>query len=76
MVPHGSKSQNLLVPVQTLAVMLHYQGKNEAGIKVSIAQTTKLFGTKEKPFRQVLKGVHYEPSTQKCRHLDAVHDKE
>ena len=40
-----------------LAVILHYQVKNEAGIKVSIAQTAKLFGTQEKPFRQALKGV-------------------
>ena len=36
MVPDGSKSQNLPVPVQTLAAILHYQVKNEAGNKVSI----------------------------------------
>ena len=76
MVPDGSKSQNLLVPVWTLAVILHYQVKNEAGIKVSIVQTAKLFATQEKPFHQALKGVHYESSTQKCTHLDAAHDKE
>ena len=76
MVPDGSKSQNLPVPVQTLAAILHYQVKNEAGIKVSIAQTAKLFATQEKPFHQALKGVHYESSTQKCRCLDAAHDKE
>ena len=76
MVPDGSKSQNLLVPVQTLAVILHYQVKNKAGIKVSIVQTAKLFGTQEKPFCQALKGVHYESSTQKCRCLDTAHDKE
>ena len=56
--------------------MLHYQVKNEAGFKVSITQTTKLFGTQEKPFHQVLKGVCYESSTQKCRCLDAACDKE
>ena len=39
-------------------------------------QTAKLFGTQEKPFHQALKGVHYESCTQKCRHLDAPHDKE
>ena len=57
MVPDGYKSQNLLNPVRTLAVILHYQVKNEAGIKVSIAQTAKLFGTQEKPFHQALRGV-------------------
>ena len=57
MVPDGHKSQNLLNSVRTLAVILHYQVKNEVGIKVSIAQTAKLFGTQEKPFHQALKGV-------------------
>ena len=76
MVPDGSKSQNLPVPVQTLPVILHYQVKNEADIKVSIAQTAKLFGTQEKPFHEALKGVCYESGTQKCRHLDAAHNKE
>ena len=76
MVPDGSKSQNLPVPVQTLAVILHYQVKNEAGIKVSIAQTAKLFGSQEKPFCQALKGVCYESGTQKCRRLDTAYDKE
>ena len=76
MVPDGSKSQNLLNPVQTLAAILHYQVKNVVGIKVSIVQTAKLFGTQEKLFCQALKGVCYESGTQKCRHLDAAHDKE
>ena len=76
MVPDGSKSQNLPVTVQTLAAILHYQVKNEAGIKVSITQTAKLFATQEKPFHQALKGVHYESGTQKCRHLDAACGKE
>ena len=76
MVPDGSKSQNLPVPVQTLAVILHYQVKNKAGIKVSIAQTAKLFATQEKPFCQALRGVRYESGTQKHRCLDAAHDKE
>ena len=75
MVPDGLKSQNLLNPVRTLAVILHYQVKNKVGIKVSIAQTAKLFGTQEKPFHQALKGVWYESGTQKCRHLDATHGK-
>ena len=57
MVPDGAKSQNLLNPVRTLAAILHYQVKNEVGIKVSIEQTTKLFGTQEKLFCQALKGV-------------------
>ena len=75
MVPDGQKSQNLPNSVRTLAVILLYQVKNEVGIKVSIAQTAKLFGTQEKPFCQALKGVQYKSSTQKCRHLDAAHDK-
>ena len=75
MVPDGCKSQNLPNPVRTLVAILHYQVKNEAGIKVSITQTAKLFGTQEKPFGQALKGVQYESGTQKCRHLDAAHDK-
>ena len=57
-------------------MILHYQFKNEAGIKVSITQTAKLFATQEKPFHQALKGVHYESSTQKHQHLDTAHDKE
>ena len=57
MVPDGYKSQNLPNPVRTLAAILHYQVKNEVGIKVSIAQTAKLFGTQEKLFHQALKGV-------------------
>ena len=57
MVPDGLKSQNLLNPVRTLAAILHYQVKNKVGIKVSIAQTAKLFGIQEKPFHQALKGV-------------------
>ena len=57
-------------------MILHYQVKNKAGIKVSITQTAKLFGTQEKPFHQALKGVCYESGTQKCRCLDAAHDKE
>ena len=65
MVPDGSKSQNLPVPVQTLAPILHYQVKNEDGIKVSTVQTAKLFATQDKLFHQALKGVHYESSTQK-----------
>ena len=76
MVPDRSKSENLLVPVQTLAAILHYQVKNETGIKVSITQTAKLFATQEKLFHQALKGVCYESGTQKHRHLDAAHDKE
>ena len=76
MVPDGSKSQNMPIPVQTLAVILHYQVKNKAGIKVSIVQRAKLFATQEKPFHQALKGVHHESSTQKCRCLDTAHDKE
>ena len=76
MVPDGCKSQNLLNPVQTLAVILHYQVKNGAGIKVSIAQRAKLFGSQEKLFHQALKDEHYESSPKKCRCLDAAHDKE
>ena len=76
MVPDGSKSQNLPVPVQTLAVILHYQVKNEAGIKVSIAQTAKLFATQKKLFCQALKGACYESGTQKHRCLDEACDKE
>ena len=57
MVPDGLKSQNMPNPVRTLAAILHYQVKNKVGIKVSIAQAAKLFGTQEKPFHQALKGV-------------------
>ena len=56
MVPDGLKSQNLLNLVRTRAVILHYQVKNEVGIKVSIVQTAKLFGTQEKLFHQAQKG--------------------
>ena len=67
MVPDGQLSQNLLNPFRTLAVILHYQLKNETGIKVSIMATSKVFGTQEKLLHQALKGVHYESGTQKCR---------
>ena len=69
-------ASNLPVPVWTLAAILHYQVKKEAGIKVSIVQTAKLFATQEKPFHQALKGVHYESGSQKHQRLDAAHDKE
>ena len=75
MVPDELKFQNQPNPVRTLAAILYYQVKNEVGIKVSIAQTTKLFGTQEKPFHQALKGVQYECGTQKYRCLDATHGK-
>ena len=39
MVPDGCESQNLPNPVRTLAVILYYQVKNEAGIEVSIADS-------------------------------------
>ena len=76
MVPDGQLSQNLLGPVRTLAAVLHYQLKNETGIKVFIMATSKLFGTQEKPLCQALKGVHYESGLQKCRQEDAAHDKQ
>ena len=67
MVPDGKLSQNLLNPVRTLAAILHYQLKNETGIKISITITSKLFGTLEKLLHQALKGVHYESGSQKHR---------
>ena len=67
MIPDGQLSQNLLNPVSTLAAILHYQLKNETGIKISIMATSKVFGTQEKPLCQALKGVHYESGSQKCR---------
>ena len=76
MVPDRQLSQNLLNPVRTLAAILHYQLKNETGIKVSIIATSKLFGTQEKLLHQALKGVHYESSSQNCRWEDAAHDKQ
>ena len=76
MVPDGQLSQNLLNPVRTIAAILHYQLKNETGIKVSITATSELFGTQEKLLCQALKGVHYESGTQKCRWEDAGHDKQ
>ena len=74
--PDGQLSQNLLNPVRTLAAILHYQLKNETGIKIAIMATSKLFGTQEKPLHQALKGVCYESSAQKCRREDAAHDKQ
>ena len=76
MVPDGQLSQNLLNPVRALAAILHYQLKNETGIKISITTTSKLFGTQEKPLHQALKGVHYESGSQKCRQEDAAYDKQ
>ena len=76
MIPHGQLSQNLPNPVRTLAAILHYQLKNETGIKVSIMATSKVFGTQEKPLHQALKGVCYESSSQKHRQEDAAHDKQ
>ena len=60
------------IPVGAFHLILQAMVQNEAGIKVSIVQTAKLFGTQEKPFHQALKGVCYESSTQKHRHLDAA----
>ena len=65
-----------MIPFQTLAVILHYQGQEWSWYQVSITQTAKLFGTQEKLFHQALKGVCYESSTQKCRCLDTACDKE
>ena len=56
MVPDGQLSQNLPNPVRTLAAILHYQLKNETGIKVSIMPTSKAFGTQEKLLCQAQKG--------------------
>ena len=67
MIPDGQLAQNLLDPVRTLAAMLHYQVKNETGIKVSILATLKVFDTQEKLLHQALKGVHYESGMQKQR---------
>ena len=67
MVPDGQLSQNLPNPVRTLVAILHYQLKNETGIKVSITATLKVFGTQEKFLCQALKEVCYESSTQKWR---------
>ena len=75
MVPDGPLSHNLPKPVRTLAAILHYQLKNETGIKISIMATSKLFGAQEKPLCQTLKGVHYECGSQKCRQEDAADDK-
>ena len=60
MVPDGQLPQNLPNPVRTLAAILHYQLKNETGIKVSIMATSNLFGTQEKLLHQALKGVCYQ----------------
>ena len=76
MVPDGQLSQNLPNPLRTLAAILHYQLKNETGIKVSIMTTSKVFGTLEKLLCQALKGVHYKFSTQKHRQEDVAYDKQ
>ena len=76
MVPDGQLSQNLPNAVRTLCAILHYQLKNETGIKVSIMATSKLFGIQEKPLCQALKGVHYESGSQKHSREDAAHDKQ
>ena len=57
MVPDGQQAQNPPGPVRTLAAILHYELKNETGIKVSISSTLKIFGTQEKQLHQALKGV-------------------
>ena len=67
MVPDGKLSQNLPNDVRTLAAILHYQLKNETGIKISMMATSKLFGAQEKLFHQALKGVCYESCSQKFR---------
>ena len=54
MVPDGQLSQNLPNPVRTLVAILHYQLKNETGIKIAIMATSKLFGTQKKPLCQAL----------------------
>ena len=76
MVPDGQLSKNLPNPVRTLAAILHYQLKNETGIKISIMATSKLFGIQEKLLCQALKGVHYESGSQKHRWEDVAHDKQ
>ena len=76
MIPDGQQAQNLPGPVRTLAEILHYQLKNETGIKVLILATSTLFGTQEKPLRQALKGVHYESRSQKRRCESVAHDKQ
>ena len=67
MVPDGPLSHSLPNPVRTLAAILHYQLKNETGIKISITATSKLFGAQEKLLCQALEGVFYESGSQKCR---------
>ena len=76
MIPDGKQAQNLPQPVRTLAAILHYQLKNETGIKVSILVTLTLFGTQEKPLRKALKGVCYESTSQKRRCESAAHGKQ
>ena len=57
MIPDGKQAQNLPGPVRTLTSILHYELKNETGIKVLISATSTVFGTQEKPLWQALKGV-------------------
>ena len=65
MVPYGQQAQMLPGLVRTLAAILHYELKNETGIKVSISSSSKIFGTQEKQLHQALKGVQYESRSQK-----------
>ena len=76
MVQDEQLSQNLPNLVRILAAILHYQLKNETGIKISIMATSKLLGAQEKPLHQALKGVHYESGSQKCKQEDAACDKQ
>ena len=41
-----------------------------------ISATLTIFGTKEKPLRQALKGVCYESRSQKRRQESEAHDKQ
>ena len=65
MVPDGQQAQNLPGPVRTLTEILHYELKNETGIKVSTSSTLKIFCIQEKQLCQALKGVRYESGSQK-----------
>ena len=72
----GAKHTKFPGPVKLLAAVIHYEIKNETGIKSLMITTANLFETQEKSLRQEMKGVQYKLGTQKCRHESTACDKE
>ena len=76
MIPDRSQAHNLPGPVRLLATVIHYEVKNETGIKTLVIATATTFGAQMKSLRQAMKGVQYKLGSQKCRCESAAHDQE